>query len=70
MGWKTGGRDFYFVQSVHTSSATHPASYKMYTLGAIFPRIKAAVHKAYHSLPSSAELKNGGAIPLLHHMPS
>jgi hypothetical protein len=38
--------------------------------GTLYPRIKRPGRKADHSPPSSAEVKNGGAIPPLPHMSS
>jgi hypothetical protein len=36
----------------------------------LFPGLKRPGREAYHSSPSSTEVKNGGAIPLLSHMSS
>jgi hypothetical protein len=41
-----------------------------WVLGAISPGVKWSEGKADHSPPSSAEVKNGGAIPSLPHMSS
>jgi hypothetical protein len=60
-----GARDF----SILHSSGAHPASYAMGT-GDDFPWVKRPGREADHSPPSSAEVKNGGAIPPLSHMPS
>jgi hypothetical protein len=49
---------------METGSRTHPASYPVGT-GADFPEIKRPGREADHSPPSSAEVKNGGAIPPL-----
>jgi hypothetical protein len=60
------GQDFSLLHSVQTSlRRTHP-------LGArgVFPGVKRPGREADHSPPSNAEVKNGGAIPPLSHMPS
>jgi hypothetical protein len=49
---------------VQTDPGVHPASYPMGT-GASFPRLKHPGHGDDHSLPSSAKVKNGGAVPPL-----
>jgi hypothetical protein len=36
-------------------------------IGGSSPGVKRPVREAYHSPPSNAEVKNGGAIPLLPH---
>jgi hypothetical protein len=48
-------------------SGTHPASYPLGT-GGTFPGGKAP--ETDHSPPSSAKVKNGGAVPPLSHMSS
>jgi hypothetical protein len=69
MGWKaevrflTAERDLY-LHSVQTCSEAHAASHLMGTEGS-FPG-----SEADHSLPSSAEVKNGGVITSLPHTPS
>jgi hypothetical protein len=64
--FQAGIRDLAFLHSIHTASGLHPASYPMRTEGDI-PGGKAVGREADHSPPSSAELKNGGAIlPLPH----
>jgi hypothetical protein len=57
-------QDFFLLYSVQTGSGAHSASYPMGTRGS-FPGGKAA--GAYHSPPSSAEVKNAAAIPPLPH---
>jgi hypothetical protein len=47
---------------VQTDSGGHVASYPLGT-GDSFPRIKWPGHEAGHSPPSSAKVKNDGAIP-------
>jgi hypothetical protein len=42
----------------------HPASCPVYT-GTLFPGVKWKGHEADHLPPSTAEVKNGGAIPPL-----
>jgi hypothetical protein len=48
-------------------SGAHPATYPMGT-GGSFPGSKAAGREDDHSSLSSAEVKNGGAIPPLPHV--
>jgi hypothetical protein len=74
MGWTAGlrfpaGQIFSLLHSVQTGSGAHPESYPMGT-GALSPGVKRPGREADHSPPSSADVKNGGAIPLLPHMPS
>jgi hypothetical protein len=74
MGWTAGvrfpagARDFSLL-SVQTHSRVHPASYPVGNRGS-FPGGKVAGHEADHSPPSSAKVKNGGAIPPLPHTSS
>jgi hypothetical protein len=56
------GQDFSRLHNVQTGSGAHPATYPMGT-GAIFPGVKRQGREADHSPTSSAEVKNGGAIP-------
>jgi hypothetical protein len=71
MGWMTkvqflaGERDFSLFHSIQTSSSAHPAS-----RGFFPPGVKQLECEADDSPPSSAEVKNGGAIPPLPHTPS
>jgi hypothetical protein len=58
------GQDFSLLHSILTSSKAHSESYPMGT-GSNFNSGKAAGHKADHSHPFSAEVKNGEAIPAL-----
>jgi hypothetical protein len=55
-------RRFFFFRSVHTVSRVHLASYPLGT-GVDLSGGKAPRREADHPLPSSAEFKNGGAIP-------
>jgi hypothetical protein len=59
----------FFLHSVHSGSSAHPASYPVGT-GNIFPGLQRQEHEADHSPPSSAEIKNRGAIPQFPHMSS
>jgi hypothetical protein len=69
-----GARDFSLLHSVQDSTEAHPASYPVDN-GVLFPEDKVASHfswrvkwlqrEADHSFPSSAEVKNCGAIPPL-----
>jgi hypothetical protein len=61
-GW---GKNFLF-HSVQIGSGAHPASYTKGT-GALSSGIKRLGREADHSLPSSAEVKNGKAIRPLPH---
>jgi hypothetical protein len=53
--------DFSLLHSIKTGFGAHPASYPVGT-GALSPEIKRPRHEADHSSPSSAEVKNDGAI--------
>jgi hypothetical protein len=57
-----GERDFLFSTASRPALGLHPTSCPMGT-GGCFPGGKAAGDEAYHSLPSSYEVKNSGAIP-------
>jgi hypothetical protein len=68
-GWAPGfnsrqGVDFPLLHNVQTNSGIHPASYSIWT-GYNFPGVKRPDREADYSYPSSAEVKNGGAIPSL-----
>jgi hypothetical protein len=73
MGWiagvqfLAGASDFSLLHSAQAGSGADSASYPMGT-GGSFPRGKG--HEADSSPPSSAEVRNGGAIPPFHHMSS
>jgi hypothetical protein len=54
---------FFLLHSIQTGSAAHPASYPIGTSGEGRPG-----SEAEHSSTSSAEINNGGAIPLLPQM--
>jgi hypothetical protein len=56
------GQDFSPLHSIQTNSGAHPASCSIGT-GGISPGVKQLGHEADYSPPSSAEVKNGGAIP-------
>jgi hypothetical protein len=57
-------RDFSLLRSVKTGSGAHPASYPKGT-GALSPGVKRAGRETDYSFPSSADVKNGRAIPPL-----
>jgi hypothetical protein len=58
------GQSFSLLHSGQAGSGAHPASYSVGTGGgAISPEVKRPGREADHSSPSSAEVKNGGAIP-------
>jgi hypothetical protein len=63
-----GKKDFSFPHSVHTSSGTHSASYEMGTRDCLLV-VKRLRHEADHSPPSNVEIKNGGVIFSLPHIP-
>jgi hypothetical protein len=63
-----GEREFSVFHSIQTGSGALPASYPM-SIGCSFLGTQPG-HIAGHSLPPSAKVKNGGAIPPLHHMSS
>jgi hypothetical protein len=72
MGWMAGVqfpaevRAFSLFHSAETGYGAHPASYPMGTRG-FFPQgVKKLGHEAHHSLPSTAKVKNGATILLLH----
>jgi hypothetical protein len=62
-------RNFVLLHSVQTGSKAHLASYPMST-GSTFPGVKRSGREADHSLPSSAKVKDGGAMPPLPHTSS
>jgi hypothetical protein len=62
-------QDFSLPHSVQTGSGAHPASYSIGT-GGSFPGRKRQGREADHPPPSSAEVKNGSAIPPLLHTTS
>jgi hypothetical protein len=57
------------VEIIQTGFETNPVSYPVGT-GALSQGVKRQGREADHSLPSSAEIKNGGAMPPLPHMSS
>jgi hypothetical protein len=57
------------LHSVQTGSGAHPGSYPMGT-GSLFPGVKRLKRETHHLPPSSAEVKNGGAITTLPHTSS
>jgi hypothetical protein len=59
-------QDFSLLHSIQTDSGAHPASYQ-WVSGALSPAIMRPGCEADHSPRSSAEVKNGGAIPPLPH---
>jgi hypothetical protein len=63
------GQKIFLYSSVQTGSGAQPASYPMGN-GDSFPGVKEPEREADHSSPSSAEVKNGGAILPLQHTSS
>jgi hypothetical protein len=60
-------KEVFYVYLFLTYILCEPASSPMGT-GAFFPGVKQPGHEADHSPPSSAEVKNDGAVPQLCHM--
>jgi hypothetical protein len=60
----SGAKDFTLLHFVQTGSKAHPASYSLGTED-FFTGVKLPGHETEHSPPSSAVIKNGGAIPPL-----
>jgi hypothetical protein len=61
-----------FLQSVHTGSGVHPASYSMGTRRRVpppSPEVKRLGPEASHSLPAGVEIKNVQVMPPRSHMP-
>jgi hypothetical protein len=56
----------FIIYSIHAGSGAHPASYPV-GMGGSLPGVKQPGREADHSSPSNAKVKNGGAVPLLHH---
>jgi hypothetical protein len=56
------GQKFALLRSVQTVFEAHVISYPM-GVGVLFLKVNWLVREADHSPPSSAEVKNGGAIP-------
>jgi hypothetical protein len=63
-----GTKDSSPLYRVQTGFGAHPASYLTSTTD-FSSGVKRQEREADHSSPSSAEIKNDGAIPPLHHMP-
>jgi hypothetical protein len=59
---------FSLLHSVQTGSGTQPDSCRMGN-GCSFPGVKRPGREADYTPPSSAEVKNGGAVPPLPHVP-
>jgi hypothetical protein len=65
------GKIFLFYTASTPGSGTYPAFYSMGTgEGAISSGVKRSGLEADHLPPSSAEVKNDGAVPPLSHMSS
>jgi hypothetical protein len=64
VGFPAEEREFSLLHRVQTGFWAHPASYSKIP-GAISTGVKQPGLEADHSPPSSAEVKNGGAIPPL-----
>jgi hypothetical protein len=63
------GERFCLIHRVQTGSGAHPASYPM-GIEDSFPGVNRLGREADHPHPSSAEVKNGGAISPLPRMAS
>jgi hypothetical protein len=59
--------DLSLLHNIQTYSGAHPASYPMDT-GGVFTWVKRPEREADHLLSCNADVKNGGAIPLLPHV--
>jgi hypothetical protein len=57
------GNFFSFIHNVHTGCGAQPAAYPVGIGGSLSLGVKRPFGEADHSPPSSAEVKNGGAIP-------
>jgi hypothetical protein len=55
-------QDFYFLHRIQTGSGAHPASYPKLQGGSVLG-VNRPRSEANHLPPSSAEVKNSGAIP-------
>jgi hypothetical protein len=60
------GKSLSLLHSAQTGYGAHPAFYKM-GIGGSSPEVNRPVRETDHSLPSSAEVKNGVAVPPLLH---
>jgi hypothetical protein len=69
LGSISGRVKFTPLHSVQADYGAHPASYGMCT-GYLSPWVKRPGREADHTPPSSAEVKNGGAVPPLPHLSS
>jgi hypothetical protein len=65
----TEARDFSLLYSVQTSPGAHATTYTM-GRGALSPGVKRSRRETDQASPSIAEVKNGGAVPLLPHTSS
>jgi hypothetical protein len=63
------GRDFSLCHRIQTIRGAHPVPYPVGTR-VLSTELKQPGHEADHAPPSSAEGKNGGAIPPVPHTPS
>jgi hypothetical protein len=64
-----GAKDFSSVQSVQTDPGVYPAyCLCKWASGALSPGVNRPGVEADHSPPISAEIKIGGAIPLIRHV--
>jgi hypothetical protein len=60
-------QEFSLFHGVQTDSGAHPTSYSMVT-GELSTGTDRPGREAYHSPPSGAKVKNGGAIPPFLHV--
>jgi hypothetical protein len=63
-----GARDFFYPTACRP--ALEPTQHPIQWLPGALPEIKRPAREAHHSPPSSAEVKNGGAVPSLPHKSS
>jgi hypothetical protein len=64
------GQEFFSFHVVQTGSGVQPASYRVGAGSTLSPGVKRPGSEADHSPPSSAEVKNGGAISPFPHTSS
>jgi hypothetical protein len=67
---KSGGGTIFSFPQRPDRLRDPPSLLSQWVPGAISPWVKLLGHEADHSPPSSAEVKNGGAVPQLPHMSS
>jgi hypothetical protein len=69
-GWTAGVQESFLYSAASRSTLEPTQPHIQWALGTIFPRVKLPEREADHSPPSSAEVKNSGAITPLPHTSS